>query len=94
MTQKQRQILRELMLVCDHLGHSLDGTATTVSKYIDRQRAHRLVSDVIYGMFGDSKENDNREEDVESAEECLKKLQELANKQYPDRNGKYDEESY
>lgn len=87
MTKTQRDLLADLMSYCNNLGNTLDGTATNSAKYIERQRAHSLVSTVLYGVFGDHEENDFRDNDISKAKEALGKLKELVNKTYPDKNG-------
>jgi len=84
---RNRKILSELCGLCNELGGDLDGTATHESKYKDRQRAHMLVYKVLYGVLVDSPDNDQRDHDMEEANEALKKLKEVAAKNYPDRNG-------
>lgn len=87
MGKKHRTMLNELMNICNSLGGTLDSTATSESKFIDRQRAHMLVSDVIYGILADHKNNENASEDFNAAIESLEKLKLLKNKIYPDRRG-------
>ena len=74
---------------CNALGGHLDGTATNRTKYVDRQRAHLLVARILFGVCGDSKENDYREQDTEDAEEALTELESLVTKVYPDIHGNW-----
>lgn len=90
MTTFQRKKLGEIMVICDSLGGHLDGTATNTLKYIDRQRALATVAKAIYGVLGDDKRNDYREEDKLDAVHQILKLQALKEKIYPDRNGFFE----
>lgn len=87
MTKRQRDMLSELCSVCNGLGAELDGTSTNPAKYIDRQRSHRLVYNILYAVLCDDPDNDLREHDVADGKEALKKIIEVQNKQYPDRQG-------
>lgn len=87
MNKRHRKILSDLALYCNHLGDSLDYTATHESKLRDRQQALMKVHHVLYGVLVDVSENECREEDMEKAEKCLNELLALTEKLYPDRNG-------
>lgn len=87
MTKAHRRILSELQSICNSLGSTLDYTATHESKLKDRQRAHSLVADVLYGVLVDDPENDYREEDMQKAEKSLMELKQLQKKTYTDRQG-------
>ncbi len=82
-----RRVLSELMDVCNQLGHELDYTATNINKLKDRQKAHALVSKVLFAVLADVPENDHRREDIERANEARNTLNILIHKQYPDKNG-------
>lgn len=75
------------MQLCNELGSPLDGTATNNVKYIDRQKAHMLVSNAIYGILCDDPENEYQDEDVEGAKKCIDILTALSKRVYPDKNG-------
>lgn len=92
MTKNQRDLLARLMSVSNGLGGCLDGTATNIRKYIDRQEAHALVYKVIYGVFGDDKENPYRQEDIDNALEAIRELEVLELKIYPDKTGHVNED--
>lgn len=79
-------MLSDLMSYCDWMGSTLDGTATNTMKFIDRQRAHRLVYKVIYGILSDDPENDNREDNMNDAVEALEQMKRLSKKEYPDKH--------
>lgn len=87
MNKKHRKILAELQSVCNSLGSTLDYTATHVSKLKDRQRAHALVSDVLFGVLVDHPENDYKEDDMRKAEIALVELRKLERKTYTDSSG-------
>lgn len=87
MKKIHRKILNRLMDVCNELGGIQDLTACCTAKLHDRQRAHSLVYRVLYGVLSDCTENIYRKEDMDLVEESLNKLEELAKKKYPDRNG-------
>ena len=87
MKKKHRKILCELLDSMNQLGGVLDRTSTHESKLWDRQRAHMLSYNVLYAVLADHPENDSSEDDFVKAEECLKELQELTKKTYPDRVG-------
>lgn len=87
MKSKHRKILSELSSICNSLGADLDYTATHESKLRDRQKAHMLVSHVLYGVLVDSPENDYAEDDMKKALESLDELKKLTIKTYTDRNG-------
>lgn len=89
MKKEHREILRSLMNYCNQLGSSLDGTATTERKYIDRQRALMKVYQVLLAVLSDHPDNDQRDYDFELAYEALDHLKELTFKKYPDRRGNY-----
>lgn len=89
LSKYQRNILAELMGLTNDLGGTLDGTATSGQKYIDRQRAMMNVYKVIYGLFGDNPLNDNRDDDIETIEKNMQILRDLKDKVYPDKNGFY-----
>lgn len=86
-SKRQREILAELSELCNQLGVELDGTATNVRKYIDRQMALMDVHKIIYGVLCDDSENEFRDEDVADAYKSLETLREIKSKIYPDRNG-------
>lgn len=87
MTKTQKELLRRLMFVCNTLGNQLDGTATCMEKYIERQQAHSLTYHVLSGVFGDNVNNPYRNEDISNAFECIEKMEKLAKKIYPDKTG-------
>lgn len=87
MKVKHRKILSQLSSICNALGSDLDYTATHESKLRDRQKAHMLVSHVLYGVLVDHPENEHAEDDMKTAIESLEKLKELTKKTYTDRNG-------
>lgn len=87
MNKRQRKILSECCSICNDLGSPLDGSATSVRKYIDRQMAHMEVHKILYGALVDTPENEQREFDFECAEKALVRLKEIADKTYKDRNG-------
>ena len=87
MLKYHRKILSELQSLCNSLGATLDYTATHESKLKDRQRAHVLVSDVLYGVLVDHPDNDHRSEDLDKAYKALEKLKDLTKKTYTDRQG-------
>lgn len=80
----KRNIVGRVVVACRFLGTELDGTATNKRKYVDRQQAHSLVADILYGVCCDHPDNDNREEDMLEAEEKLILLEKLVKKDYPD----------
>lgn len=88
MKKEHREILGELMGVCNNLGGRLDVTATHPKKFIERQEAHMLIYRLIYGLLGDVSENPYREEDVNQMNIALQKLKELTEKEYGDRYGR------
>lgn len=87
MTTKERKLLQRLMIVCNKLGCSVDLTAVNTFKLYDRQRAHELVSNVLYGILVQHSENEYAEEDMNKALYSLEKLESLVDKEYPDKNG-------
>jgi hypothetical protein len=87
MNKRQRKILSECCSLCNDLGSPLDGSATNVRKYIDRQMAHMEVYQILYGALVDDPENDQRDFDFDLAEKALVRLKEIAGRQYKDRNG-------
>ena len=87
MLKYHRKILAELQSLCNSLGATLDYTATHESKLKDRQKAHSLVSDVLFGVLVDHPDNDHRSEDLDKAYNALEKLKELTKKTYTDRQG-------
>lgn len=89
MTKNQKELFSRLMFATNKLGGTLDATATCISKYIERQKAHHLTSTIIYGLFGDNKNNPNKDLDVKNAYKAMAEMEELAEKEYPDRYGKY-----
>lgn len=86
-SKRQREILAELSELCNQLGVELDGTATSVRKYIDRQLSLMDVHTIIYGVLCDDPENEFREEDVARCYEALQSLRDTKAKIYPDKNG-------
>ena len=87
MKMSERKILIRLMTVCNALGCALDLTAVCTEKLYDRQRAHELVSKVLYGVLSQSKYNDYADEDMELALVSLNKLEAIINKEYKYKNG-------
>lgn len=87
MNKKHRVILADLQWICNSIGGKLDRTSTSEEKLWDRQKAHMLVSDVLYGVLCDYPNNEDRIDDLKSAEKALKQLKELVKKVYPDRIG-------
>jgi hypothetical protein len=87
MIKKHREILSQLMSACNSLGGSLDRTATHESKLWDRQRAHMLVSNVLFGVLTDHPDNDCRFDDMRKAIDSLNELNSLVTKTYTDRIG-------
>jgi len=87
MNKKQREQLSKLMTICNDLGHTLDYTATNQKKLIERQQSIGLIGRFIFHFFGDHKNNDYREYDLEQAEILLEELDELTKKDYGDRYG-------
>lgn len=87
MNKTQKELLARLMTVTNSLGGTLDGTATSEQKYIDRQRAHMLTYKVIYGLFGDNSNNPYREDDMNNAYKAIEEMEKLEQKIYPDRSG-------
>lgn len=83
----QRKVLAEVISISNDLGGQLDYTATNPMKLIDRQQAHSIVSNVLYCLMCDNTENPQRDIDLESLEEDLKKLVEIRDRNYGDRNG-------
>lgn len=92
MTKKQRNLLSRTMSACNDLGGNLDYSSTNIVKLMDRQKAHMLVYNVIYGVFGDDPQNDQRFYDLEMAETNLIELEQLRGKSYPDKNGYFKKE--
>jgi hypothetical protein len=87
MNKRQRKMLARLQEVCNELGSTLDYSAVSKGKLIDRQKALMDVSKVLYGVLCDDPENDQREYDLEQAEAALKRIEKLPNISYPDING-------
>lgn len=87
MTKNQRKILSELLTLSNTLGHTLDYTAVSRELLIDRQQALMLVYRALYGMFGDDKENPQREFDMKYCEDAINELRKLRVKVYPDSSG-------
>lgn len=87
MNRNQKKLLARLMTATNSLGGTLDGTATSEQKYIDRQRAHMLTYKVIYGLLGDNPNNSYREDDMNNAYKAIEEMEKLEQKIYPDRNG-------
>lgn len=87
MNKTQKELLSRLMVVTNSLGGTLDGTATCMQKYIDRQRAHMLSYKIIYGLFGDNPNNPYREDDINNAYQAIEEMERLEQKTYPDRSG-------
>lgn len=89
MKNKHRDILRELMDLCNQLGGVLDGTSTNEAKYRDRQRGLMDAYRVLYAVLADHPENHNSEADWADAHKSIENLKLLKNKVYPDRKGLY-----
>lgn len=87
MNKRQRKLLIRLMDSCNKMGSTLDLTATSVEKLVDRQSAHMNVYLSIYYILLDHKDNDFREEDILEAEKYVSKVEATAQKQYKDRSG-------
>ena len=51
MNRNQKKLLARLMTVTNSLGGTLDGTATSEQKYIDRQRDHMRRYNWIHGFL-------------------------------------------
>jgi hypothetical protein len=89
MKKRHRDILRDLMQLCNDLGGDLDGTSTCEAKYRDRQQAHRYAYRILLAVLSDHPENDNAEMEWEQAYEAMGQLKSLKEKKYPDRNRNY-----
>lgn len=89
MKKKHRDILQELMDLCNQLGGVLDGTSTNEAKYRDRQRGLMEAYKVLYAVLADHPENDNSEDDWDDAYKSIENLKLLKNKVYPDRKGQF-----
>lgn len=89
MKAKHRNILNEVMSLCNDLGGTLDGTSTSEAKFRDRQMGLMKVSKILYAILSDHPENENSWFDWEEAERSLSELRSLKNKTYPDRKGHY-----
>lgn len=87
MNNWQRNILRELMGLCNQLGGSLDYTATHYNKLRDRQKGLMDCYHVVYGVLTDHPENEFREDDRKIAEKAIQQLRDLTMISYPDRSG-------
>lgn len=87
LTKIQRKLLSELAELANKFGSPLDYTATSYIKLRDIQKSYMLTWKVIYGAICDDPENEFREVDLKDAHASLKKLKELSNVVYPDRQG-------
>ena len=86
MTQNERKILQKLMCICNKLGGKVDLTAVSTMKLYDRQQAHMLISNVLYGILAQHPDNEYNKEDIDKAIDSLNKLEKLVEKEYPDKN--------
>lgn len=87
MNKSERALLQRLMIVCNKLGSAVDRTAVSERKLYERQQAHMLVSNILYGILAQHPDNEYSEEDMNKAIKCMEQMECLADKEYPDRNG-------
>lgn len=74
----ERKILQRVMVACNKIGSPMDGTAVSFEKLISFQRAHMYVSNVIYGVLMQHKDNDYAKEDLDKALKNLDKIEKVA----------------
>ena len=84
----QRSVLNQVMSISNDLGGTLDYTAVNPQKLIDRQKAHGIISNVLYYLLCDNTDNPQREIDLEMLEDDLKRLSEIRDRDYGDRYGR------
>lgn len=70
------------MIACNKLGSPIDRTAISEIKLYEFQQAHMLVSNVLYGILSQHKENEYAKEDMDKAINSLNKIEILTDKEY------------